>query len=230
MPGRILNFSEFFDKYSKDSGDSEKTIDSFTQAASNFEAGFDDETYDQTQLGPNKPVASGSDATPAMPGDAGTPQFSSTPNSEMSAPVDDQEEQEEQEELEDTEEIETDETPEPEAGANPEEEKEEAELITTGRSNVKGTASESFEFNKVKGFAQFIAESDWGADYLQDDDYWTGEEHSCVSCGAPVSEGNAVCPDCEDDSSDEDAHYSEDACPNCGSKYDEYGSSCGCNM
>jgi hypothetical protein len=211
MPGRILNFSEFFDKYSKDSGDSEKTIDSFTQAASNFEAGFDDETYDQTQLGPNKPVTSGSDATPAMPGEAGAPQFSSTPDSEMSAPDEEKNETEEQEENETPEEQETeenDETPEPEAGANPEEEKEVSESI------------------KVKGFAQFIAESDWGPDYLQDDDYWSGDDSSNGELDDPT------CPTCGESqwTSDFEDENEEGTCQDCGAPYDEYGATCGCNM
>lgn len=216
MPGRILNFSEFFDKYSKDSGSDEKTIDNFTQASANFEEGFDKETYDQTQLGPNKPVSSGSDATPAMPGEAGAPAFSSSPDEEMAAPSE-VEDTEEEEEVEDTE----DETPEPEAGANPEEDKtEEEESINTGRTNVKSATNESI---KVKGFAQFIAESDWGPDYLQDDDYWAGddrlqEEPECPTCGE-----NQWTSDFEDEEE-------EGTCPDCGSPFDEYGSTCGCNM
>ena len=41
MPGRILNFSEFFDKYSKDSGNTGKSLDDFTNSAANFEEGLD---------------------------------------------------------------------------------------------------------------------------------------------------------------------------------------------
>lgn len=212
MPGRILNFSEFFDKYSKDSGSDDKNLDNLTQASANFEEGFDKETYDQTQLGPNKPVSSGSDATPAMPGETGAPAFSSKEENDMSAPTDETEEVESTEMEEPTEESaeeptpETkseDETPEPEAGANPEEEKE-------------SETNESLSFGKIKNFAQFIAESDWGADYLQDDDYWSGEdqEEECATCG--------------------DSQYSserqEEACPECGTSYDEYGAMCGCNM
>jgi hypothetical protein len=212
MPGRILNFSEFFDKYSKDAGSDDKNLDTFTQSSANFEEGFDKETYDQTQLGPNKPVAGSSDATPAIPGEAGAPAFSSTPDEEMAAPAEEEVETEEQE-SEEPEETEEDETPEPEAGANPEKEED-------------SKVEESHKFNKVKGFAQFIAESDWGPDYLQDDDYWSGDDHSnegpdgteCETCGEKQW------------TSDFEDEYEEGTCPDCGTPFDEYGSTCGCNM
>lgn len=217
MSGRILNFSEFFDKYSKDAGSNEKNLDNFTQSSANFEEGFDKETYDQTQLGPNKPVTGGSDMTPAMPGEAGAPAFSSTPDEEMAAPAEEEVETEEQEEnetpeeqeseeSEEPEETEEDETPEPEAGANPEKEED-------------TKVEESHKFNKVKGFAQFIAESDWGPDYLQDDDYWSGDDNresgeECATCGE----------------SHYDREEQEESCPECSAPYDEYGATCGCNM
>ena len=202
MPGRILNFSEFFGKYSKDT---EKNLDDFTNAASNFEEGFDDETYNQNQIGPNRPVAGGTEVTPPQPGETGAPKFTSQPDTEMNAP--------EEEELEETpteqaadeteeapeapeEEEEGDETPEPEMGANPEESKEDEEKVE--------------EFKLVKGFHQFISESYYyDSDYLSDDD-WKEDRF--------------------DDGDDTEIYDKHGYCEDCGEPNDEFGSTCGCNM
>ena len=199
MPGRILNFSEFFGKYSKDT---EKNLDDFTNAASNFEEGFDDETYNQNQIGPNRPVAGGTEVTPPQPGETGAPKFTSQPDTEMNAP--------EEEELEETpteqaadeteeapeapeEEEEGDETPEPEIGANPEEDTEKVE-----------------ESKLVKGFHQFISESYYyDSDYLSDDD-WKEDRF--------------------DDGDDTEIYDKHGYCEDCGEPNDEFGSTCGCNM
>ena len=61
MPGRILNFFEFSSKYSGSKGSSE--FSDIENAASNFEQGFDQDTYDQPDLKPNRPVV------PARPAD-----------------------------------------------------------------------------------------------------------------------------------------------------------------
>ena len=61
-------------------------------ASSNFEEGFDDETYDLPEIGANRPV-SGSDmgmATPASPGEEGAPDFSTDLSQGMSAPSDEE--------------------------------------------------------------------------------------------------------------------------------------------
>ena len=202
MPGRILNFSEFFGKYSKDT---EKNLDDFTNAASNFEEGFDDETYNQNQIGPNRPVAGGTEVTPPQPGETGAPKFTSQPDTEMNAP--------EEEELEETpteqaadeteetpeapeEEEEGDETPEPEMGANPEESKEDEEKVE--------------ESKLVKGFHQFISESYYyDSDYLSDDD-WKEDRF--------------------DDGDDTEIYDKHGYCEDCGEPNDEFGSTCGCNM
>lgn len=203
MPGRILNFSEFFGKYSKDT---EKNLDDFTNAASNFEEGFDDETYNQNQIGPNRPVAGGTEVTPPQPGETGAPKFTSQPDTEMNAP--------EEEELEETpeetketpeapeEEEEGDETPEPEIGANPEEDTEKVE-----------------ESKLVKGFHQFISESYYyDSDYLSDDD-WKEEE-----------EDEDWKEDRFDDGDDTEIYDKHGYCEDCGEPNDEFGSTCGCNM
>jgi hypothetical protein len=187
MPGRILNFSEFFDKYSKESGKEEKNLDTFTQSASNFEDGFDETTYKQDQLGPNRPVAGSSEATPASPGESGAPVFNSKINTEMEAP-DEPEikiESPEEESTQETEPTQTEEIPEPEAGANPEKEEKKEEEV-----------KESRRFNGVKTFAQFVTESE----YLHDPEWEEEEEdphlsgtESCESCGEAYDEFGASC-------------------------------------
>ena len=197
MPGRILNFSEFFDKYSKDSGNTGKSLDDFTNSASNFEEGFDKETYDQTQIGPNRPVSGGIDVTPPQPGEEGAPKFSTNVDMDMSAPEGEEISYEEtpEEEITETpeEDEETEETPEPEAGANPKKEKIEESL--------------------VKGFTQFIKES-----YFEMGEISSGEE--------------SYDPFKEDEDEDASKFYDDEPCSTCGEPidYDEFGSSCGCNM
>ena len=66
MQNRILNFSEFFEKYSKPEN-KENSIDTVTKSYSNFEDGFDETTYDKTELGPNKPISGDIEATPVPP-------------------------------------------------------------------------------------------------------------------------------------------------------------------
>ena len=227
MPGRVLNFSEFFGKYSSETGE-EKNLDSFTQSSTNFEEGFDDATYDQNPLGPNRPVSGSMDATPAQPGETGAPAFSSQMDASMNAP-DEQEIPEETEDVEseESEDVETDtpeeteseetedseesDIPEPEAGVNPKKEK----------------VEESKKFGGLKGFKQFINESydeEFGEDF--DDDF---EEDFSDDYG-------------DEDWSDEfEGEYGmnpeedvmDDAfCPNCGTEigYSPDGASCGCNM
>lgn len=216
MPGRILNFSEFFGKYSSDT---EKNLDDFTNAASNFEEGFDDETYNQNQIGPNRPVAGGTEVTPPQPGETGAPKFTSQPDAEMNAPEEEELEETPEEEAAETpteqaaeeteeapespEEEEGDETPEPEMGANPEESKEDEEKVEESR--------------LVKGFHQFISESYHDADYLSDD--WNEEE-----------EDEDWKEDRFDDGDDTEIYDEHGYCEDCGEPNDEFGSTCGCNM
>jgi hypothetical protein len=184
MPGRILNFSEFFGKYSQGSTDNKKGLSDITGSAANFEEGFDKETYNKTELGPNRPVSSDSETTPPMPGEVGSPSFNEPLDVEMNAPEEteeetqeeeapESEEEKEEEEIEDSEEEE--ETPEPEAGANPDKKVE-----------------ESRQFTGLKGFKEFINEME-GTEYLYDDEWSNGD--SCPGCEQPIeytSEG-ATC-------------------------------------
>lgn len=226
MPGRILNFAEFFGKYSSDG---EKSLDDFTNAASNFEEGFDDETYNQNQIGPNRPVAGGTEVTPPQPGETGAPKFTSQPDAEMNAPEEEEkeempeevetpeeaeeeaEEETEATETEEEEESEEDETPEPEMGANPKEDKEKVE-----------------ESRLVKGFHQFISESDHAADYVYDEEW--SEDRGGEDEWTEDSEDEDWKEDRFDDGDDTEIYDEHGYCEDCGEPHDEFGATCGCNM
>jgi hypothetical protein len=144
MSGRVLNFFEFSDKYSTGNSDP-LGVDNISNAAANFEEGFDDSTYEQPDLGPKRPVSGGYEATPAVPGEVGAPAFSPGAKPGMEAP----EEEEQDEELEEDEEIEE----EDDDSGNPEGEEEEEEKV-----------EESFKL--VKSFSAFVNES-WGPDSFE---------------------------------------------------------------
>ena len=127
MPGRVLNFFEFSDKYS--SGEAtEKDLQDVTSAAANFADGFDDSTYDQPEIKPNRPVNGEYETTPAAP--AG---FNPESSKEMAAPVQKTEEPNNPEEDEDDDEDEKDE--EVEEG-NPEESNESMKYAKSFRGYV----------------------------------------------------------------------------------------------
>ena len=169
MPGRVLNFLEFSDKYSNVSNEP-KSVDDMKAAASNFEEGFDEETYDQPQIGPNRPIAGNYEATPAKPGEEGAPAFSADNTEEMNAPQEDEEESTEDEE--ETEDKEKTEDGNPEAGANPKKKVEEGVTL-------------------VKGFAQFVNEEHGDYPNISDEEEYMSDEEedeSCESCGeVPIS-------------------------------------------
>ena len=176
MPGRVLNFLEFSDKYSNGSTEP-ASVDDIKNAAANFEEGFDQETYDQPQIGPNRPVAGNYEATPATPGEEGSPAFSANNTKDMNAPQEAEESPEEEEEEGEADEEEgedEDETEEgnPEAGANPKRKVEESVTL-------------------VKGFAQFINEEHGDYPSLFDEkDYMPDED--CEDCG----EDGDTCEEC----------------------------------
>ena len=151
MPGRVLNFLEFSDKYS-DGSDNQVSLDDIKNASSNFEEGFDEDTYDQPQIGANRPVSGEYEMTPSSPGETGAPSFTSDNSDDMNAPEEMEEpeesteENEESDEDEENEESEEDEENEedtdsgnPEAGANPKKKVDEGITL-------------------VKGFIQFLNE------------------------------------------------------------------------
>ena len=193
MPGRVLNFLEFSDKYSNGS-DEPVNVDDIKNASSNFEEGFDEDTYDQPQIGANRPISGNYDMTPAGPGEEGAPSFSADNSDDMQAPSDielnidnqdmelpkptntsdeDEEEEDEDEENDEGEELEEGN---PEAGANPKKKVDEGITL-------------------VKGFIQFLNED-------------------CEECGEQIGSDdkfNETCPDCK-----ADYELSEDGTVSCG--------------
>jgi hypothetical protein len=181
MPGRVLNFLEFSDKYSN--GTSEPlSVDDIANASSNFEEGFDEETYDQPQIGPNRQVAGNYESTPAGPGEEGSPAFSAEHTEDMNAP--------EESAAPETEESSSEEETEPaedesEEGEEPETEEDEEGNPEAG-ANPKKKVEESFTL--VKGFSQFINETiDESDEYMHKhkSDMYAEE---CEECGeTPIS-------------------------------------------
>lgn len=95
---RVLNFSEFGKKYSQDSeNDIAASYSEFSSSADNFQEAFDDDTYEDGQTGPKRPIASGSEETPAEPSG-----FNQEEPDEMQAPEYDESEEDhiEDEEIE----------------------------------------------------------------------------------------------------------------------------------
>ena len=85
MGDRVLNFSEFTDKYSSQD---ELDINDMTLASDNFKEGFDDASYDSPQIKPNRPISDGERFIPG-PDEDGAPSFTSDVDSEMIAPDED---------------------------------------------------------------------------------------------------------------------------------------------
>jgi hypothetical protein len=202
MSNRVLNFSEFNTKYSSETSTPANASD-MANAAANFEEGFDDSTYDQPQIGPNRPVSGNYDITPASSGIA----FNENPSDDMNAPAegDDQNWPGAM-----AEEVEDDEN-------EPEEVEEDEEDDDEGNPENEEIVEESYSV--VKGFIQFINESD---------EYYADEDET----------GYGMNPDSYEDDDDETGYgmnpdsYEDDEsfCSGCGAVGDKYGYNCGCNM
>lgn len=194
--GRILNFSEFYDKYSKEPSGEEKGLDTITSAASNFEEGFDDTTYDKGTLGPNRSVQSDNEAVPAQPEESGNPIVPGDDPTEM-APPEEPEVPEATEEVAEEPEIEKPEaeseggSPEgdeedkeeaPKEGAEEEETEEEEEELEDGNpekdsgDDEEEDANEAVKMGRILGFNKFILESRKHKLFEQ-------EEEKCEECG-----------------------------------------------
>lgn len=87
---RVLNFSEFADKYSVD-GDNELGIDDMSTASDAFVDGFDQDSYEGPEIKPNRPVGGEDSITPPGPGEEGSANFSSFTDSGMEAPGEEEE-------------------------------------------------------------------------------------------------------------------------------------------
>lgn len=206
MSGRVLNFSEFSGRYNQEPN--ELDADYFAQTSDNFADAFDDETYDQPEIKPNRRIAGDYEMTPDAPTADNFSQFASDdmnapdetegtedPNAaplelvvpDDEEPVEDTEESEEEPEEEDDEESEESE----------EEEEEDDELEEgnpeAGANPKKKKVEESFF---VKGFSQFVNENfniDDVADFLQSDG---ADLDTCPNCGEAyeeTEEGDIMC-------------------------------------
>lgn len=216
MSERILNFSEFFDKYSKDETGDDQEVGHLTQSSDNFEQGFDDTTYGEDQLGPNRQVTGGDAAAPLEPtDDAGTVETEFDPES---APPDDEdfedpaadaaeevpeeedeeipevEEEEEPEQDDDAEDEEGDDNPEKEDDEESEEDEEEVE-----EGNPEGASANEARLPKlVLGFQDFVNEEykSFGnngetSDFDLFEESQEGEESGeaiCADCNEPLVE------------------------------------------
>lgn len=216
MSERVLNFSEFFTKYSKEGHVDQASLDNFTGAAANFEEGFDKDTYDQAPLGPKKPIASSTETTPPQPGEVGAPTFNAETEEDMVSPDEivaaDEPEGDAEEPAEEADESdepteekeENDETPEPEAGANPKKKE------------------EKVEEGLVVDFANFINEEFDDFEYEGDDHYHEEQEEDDLLGANPFDE--------DDDFGHEEDEY--EYCDQCDEPiyHTVEGASCGCNM
>ena len=186
MPGRVLNFLEFSDKYS-DGSDNQVSLDDIKNASSNFEEGFDEDTYDQPQIGANRPVSGEYEMTPSSPGETGAPSFTSDNSDDMNAPEEMEETEESTEENEESDEDEENEEEENENEEN-EEPKEDTDLGNPeAGANPKKKVDEGITL--VKGFQQFINED-------------------CAECGDQIgdkfAEEGDTCPECGDKYTEDD--------------------------
>ena len=103
---RVLNFSEFGKKYSQDSeNDIAASYSDFSSSADNFQEAFDEDTYEDGQTGPNRPITSGGEETPAEPSG-----FNKDEPDNMKAPEYDENEDEEIEDEESDDNVEDEES------------------------------------------------------------------------------------------------------------------------
>lgn len=160
MPGRVLNFLEFSDKYS-DGTNEPLSIDDFTNASTNFKEGFDDETYDQPQIKPNRPISGNYEMTPTISGEKGSSLFSEKNSDMMNAP-----EESTKDKVEDTEEDKED-------GNTKDDKDDEEEGNPEAGLNPKKKIDESII--SIKSFSSFINE--------EVDDLTLSNEEECQECG-----------------------------------------------
>lgn len=182
MPGRVLNFFEFSDKYS--SGEAtEKDLQDVTAAAANFTDGFDDSTYDQPEIKPNRPVSGEYESTPTQPNS-----FNPESSKEMAAPV---------EKTEPSDEEEDDEEDDDDDEGNPEESNESLRYAKSFRNYVNEMYSDYYpeEEDLESGIQSTMGtDSTMGIDSYDVDGadgfgyYPEDEEEVCPYCGETHSD------------------------------------------
>lgn len=231
MPGRVLNFSEFQTKYSKDLENNSKAVSDFAGAADNFQEGFDKTTYVKDNMGPNKPVSADQVGLPIQPGEPGSPKFNSKPNfpsPDQVTPEVNTPEESEIEEPESQEEIEQHESPEEpeaqedhEAGESEETEDEEEEKEEEEAEENPEEEKEEKKGKKKEKEEEEVPEPEAVEESLLLESFETfsnkmkaDQEKSvviCESCGS-IKEMDGETPE-------EDSWFDE-----------EHGMNCGCNL
>jgi hypothetical protein len=241
MTGRVLNFSEFQDKYSSsEQSDSGSSYSELSTASDSFQTAFDDASYEGPQLGPKRPISGGSEITPVQPGESGAPAFNSAASG-IEVPEYTEDGSEIEQETEDTtnptfgnynpnssgnpEEEEDDEEEEEED--NEEEEEEEDEEKNESRSWNRRKSSmilESFESfsmsNDPLGFMDDTMQSEYEK---EDEDLNIDEPENwvkCQSCGSTKAIDHGHDPFSDENVDD----------PNEWWQGQEFGMQCGCNM
>jgi hypothetical protein len=237
---RVLNFSEFGKKYSQDSdSDIAASYSDFSSASNNFQEGFDDDTYEEGQGGPKRPINVGSEETPAGPNG-----FNSEESEEMVAPDhseeeeddyedvegDDEDENSETEDDEDLEDIEEEEWDEDEYG-NPEDEDDEDEEDDEEEDEDED-ANESISYI-VESFDDYVSKSQPRSgqsnsiedlDFNLDGDIEDSSHDKCIvickSCGSEKEIEPGIIPFGKDEESN----------PNSWWQGSTMGMQCGCNM
>lgn len=183
MPGRVLNFLEFSDKYS--GGGDDINLDDIKNSSSNFEEAFDDETYDQPEIKANRPISGEYESTPAEP--TGTAaQFQQDMPEGMEAPDEPELPAQVESNLDANKSEETEETEEESEREEEDNEEEEEEEPENEAGNPESDEKVEEGITLVKGFAQFVNESDFNH-YEEDEDYHE-EDDNCPDCGeSPIS-------------------------------------------
>jgi hypothetical protein len=235
---RVLNFSEFGKKYSQEAAqDTAASYSEFAKSADNFQEGFDEDTYEEGQSGPKRPIETASSETPALPGEEGAPSFSSNAPEGMEAPEDTESEEEEKVELSDDEKEsletsvdqpkESDDDWEDYGNPEDEEDEEEEEDEDTNESVNRAFVLESFDEFTI---AQSQPRSNYSdiIDTIEFEDFDDNQEEEdsehcmvrCKACGAQKEIGSEEYPFGADNESNPDSWWQGST----------MGMNCGCNM
>ena len=226
---RVLNFSEFDKKYSDEaSHDIAASYSEFSNSSDNFKDGFDEDTYEEGQPGPKRPISNDMEETPSDPVGFNTkePEDLQAPSEEIEDEDVEEIEDEDVEEIEDEDESEEwnkEEYGNPEGDAEEEDEDEEDE-------DEEEETNESRNVSILESFEEYVSKSQPRSNYdsildtieLEDDDE---EDHGnciviCQSCGSEKEIEPGQFPFGKNNEDD----------PNSWWQGAKMGMQCGCNM
>lgn len=239
---RVLNFSEFGKKYSQEAAqDAAASYSEFAKSADNFQEGFDEDTYEEGQSGPKRPIETASSETPALPGEEGAPSFSSNAPEGMEAPEDNESEEEKVELSDDEKESLEASVDQPEESddddwedyGNPEGEEEEDEDEEEDEEDTNESVKRTFVLESFDEFtsAQAQPRSSYSdiIDTIEFEDFDEDQKEEednelcmvrCKACGAQKEIGSDEYPFGVDNESNPDSWWQGAA----------IGMNCGCNM